>query len=44
MVYIFDITTKLVSRELRITVVSRIRYFMAIDMITINLHSVDLGI
>ena len=26
MVYIFDITTKLVSRELRITVVLRIRY------------------
>ena len=41
MVYIFDITTKLVSHELRITVVSRIN--MAIDMITIHLHSEDLG-
>ena len=41
MVDIFDITTKLVSHELRITVVSRIN--MAIDMITIHLHSEDLG-
>ena len=45
MVDIFDITTKLVSHELRITVVSRINSIedMAIDMITIHLHSEDLG-
>ena len=43
MVYIFDIATKSVSRELRIAVVSRIKD-MAIDIITINLHSEDLGI
>ena len=44
MVYIFDIATKLVSRQLRIAVVSTIRYLdTAIDMKTIHLHSVDLG-